>query len=132
MRKALGLVALVVLPVMLSACSALGLDTSMVPDTSGSAEPGPVSDAGWVVVATGSATPKPSPSSGGSPSPALPPVSFLPIDPECAKSWTVDPVLIPMQITPGQGSLRVTWPRQRMRAVRPGTGSNRQPSWAMV
>ena len=37
---------------------------------------------------------------------------FLPIDPECAKSWTVDPVLIPMQVTPGNGSFTVTWPRQ--------------------
>jgi hypothetical protein len=112
MRKVLGLLALAVLPVTLSACSALGFDTSMVPNTSTSDEPGPVSDAGWVVVATGAATPQPSPSSGGSPSPALPPVSFLPVQPECAKSWTVDPVLIPMTIKPGNGSLTVTWPRQ--------------------
>jgi hypothetical protein len=26
----------------------------------------------------------------------------------------------------------VTWPRQRIRAARPGTGSNRQPSRSMV
>jgi hypothetical protein len=133
MRKALGLLALAVLPVTLGACSALGFDTSMVPDTSTSTEPGPVSDAGWVVVATGSATPKPSPSSVGSPSPALPPVRFLPVDPECAKSWTVDPVLIPMQITPGKGALTVTWPRQydstyRITAVPQALVSGAQPA----
>jgi hypothetical protein len=112
-RKALGLAALMV-PLTLGGCSVLGMDTTMVPDTSTSTAPEPVSDAGWVVTATGSAIPKPSPSHGaGSPSPALPPVSFLPIDPECAKSWTVDPVLIPMTVEPGAGSVTVTWPRQR-------------------
>ncbi|HEU4347403.1 MAG TPA: hypothetical protein VFR35_06405 [Actinoplanes sp.] len=135
MRKVLGLAGLIVLPLALGACSALGLDTSAVPNTGTSTGPGPVSNAGWVVVATGSATPEPSPSHPtGTPSPALPPVSFLPIDPQCAKSWTVDPPLIPMRITPGKGSLTVTWPRQydsgyRITAVPQPLVSGSQPAY---
>jgi hypothetical protein len=100
-------------PLALAGCSALGIDTSMTPGTSTSASPGPVSGAGWVVVTNGSATPSRGVAKGaGTPSPALPPVSFLPVDPGCAKTWTVDPVLIPMSIVPGARSLTVTWPRQ--------------------
>jgi hypothetical protein len=111
MRK-VGL-ALLLVPLALGGCGALGLDSTVVPSTGTSTAPGPVSDAGWVVTATGSATPKPSPSYGtGTRTPGLPPVTFLPVDPECAKAWTVDAPLIPMQITPGKGSLTITWPRQ--------------------
>jgi len=135
MRKALGLSALLLLPVTLGACGALGLDTTAVPDPGTSTAPGPVGNAGWLVTATGSATPKPSPSYGtGTPSPALPPVSFLPVDPGCAKSWTVEPVLIPMRITPGKGSLTVTWPRHydsdyRITAVPQMLVSGHQPAY---
>jgi hypothetical protein len=133
LRKALGVAALIV-PLALAGCGALGLDTSMTPRTSSPATPGPVSGAGWVVVANGSATPTPGPSKGtASPSPALPPVSFPPVDPACAKRWTVDPVLIPMTIVPGAGSLTVTWPRQyesnyRITAVRQPLVSGSQPA----
>jgi hypothetical protein len=134
MRKVLGLALLLVLPA-LSGCSALGLDGTVVPNPSTSTAPGPVSEAGWVVTATGSATPKPSLAKGtGTRPPALPPVTFLPIDPECARSWTVDPTLIPMQITPGKGSLKVSWPRQyasnyRIAAVPQPLVSGRQPAY---
>ena len=133
--RALKLLAMIALPVTLGACSALGVGGAGTPATGTSTAPGPVSDAGWVVVATGSATPSPSPSRGtGTPRPALPPVSFLPVDPECAKSWTVDPVLIPMQITPGRGSLTVTWPRRygstyRIAAVPQPLVSGGQPAY---
>jgi hypothetical protein len=113
-KTALSLVALSV-PMALAGCSALGLDSTMAPDTSASGSAGPVSGAGWLVSASGSATPSPSPSlggKGGSPSPALPPVSFLPRDPACARAWTVEPVLIPMTVAPAAGSFTVTWPRQ--------------------
>jgi hypothetical protein len=114
-KTALTLVALCV-PAALAGCSALGLDSTMVPNTSASAPatPGPVSGAGWVVSTAGSATPSPAPSfaNGASRSPALPPVTFLPDDPGCAKQWTVEPVLIPMTVGPGAGSFTVTWPRQ--------------------
>lgn len=139
MRIAFGLTALIV-PLALGGCGALGLNGTMVPNTSTSTAPGPVGDAGWVVTVTGSATPKPSPSYGtGSPSPALPPVSFLPVDPECATNWAVDPVLIPMRITPGTGSLTVTWPHRydstyRITAVpqRLVSGSQPAPTWRNV
>ena len=112
LRKVLGMAALIV-PMALAGCSALGLDSSATPATGTSIAPGPVSGAGWVVVTNGSATPSPGVSQGtGTPKPALPPVSFLPVDGECAKKWRVDPVLIPMTIVPGAGSLTVTWPRQ--------------------
>jgi hypothetical protein len=133
LKKVLGVAALIV-PLALAGCGALGLDTSMTPDTSSSATPGPVSGAGWVVVANGSATPSAGPSKGtASPSPALPPVSFLPADPACAEKWTVDPVLIPMTIVPGAGSLTVTWPRQydshyRITAVPQPLVSGSQPA----
>jgi hypothetical protein len=39
-------------------------------------------------------------------------VSFLPVAPGCARSWQVDEVLIPITVTPGKGSLTMTWPRQ--------------------
>ena len=134
--RALKLLAMIALPVTLGACSALGVGGTGTPGAGTSTAPGPVSDAGWVVVATGSATPSPPPSRGtGTPRPALPPVSFLPVDPECAKSWTVDPVLIPMQITPGRGSLTVTWPRRygstyRIAAVPQPLVSGAQPAHA--
>ena len=62
------------------------------------------------------------------------PVSFLPVDPECAKTWTVDPVLIPMTIVPGKGSLTVTWPRQynsnyRITAVPQPLVTGNQPAY---
>jgi hypothetical protein len=133
--RALKLLAMIALPVTLGACSALGVGGTATPATGTSTAPGPVSDAGWVVVATGSATPSPTPSRRtGTPRPALPPVSFLPVDPECAKNWTVDPVLIPMQISPGRGSLTVTWPRRygsayRIAAVPQPLVSGGQPAY---
>jgi len=134
-KTALTLVALCV-PLALAGCSALGLDSTMVPNTSASATPGPVSGAGWVVSTTGSATPSPAPSLGGgaSRSPALPPVSFLPPDPGCAKQWTVDPVLIPMTVEPAAGSVTVTWPRQyaskyRIAAVPQPLVAGNQPAY---
>lgn len=134
MRKTVaGLVGLMV-PLALSGCAALGLDSTMVPNTDTSSAPGPVSDAGWVVSTQGSPTPSPAASkgTGKSRAPVLPPVSFLPLDPSCPKSWTVEPVLIPMTITPGAGSLTVSWPRQRgsnyrIAAVPQPLNSGRQP-----
>jgi hypothetical protein len=113
LRTMAGMVAALVVPVLLGGCSALGLDSSMTPRTAPTGAPGPVSDAGWVVTATGSPTPKPTPSvRAGSRTPGLPPVSFLPMKSGCATTWTADPVLIPLTVTPGARSLTVTWPRQ--------------------
>jgi hypothetical protein len=111
-RKLIAGVALVV-PFALGGCGLLGTDSTMVPYAGETADPGPVTGAGWVVTDRGSATPSPAASRGaGTRPPALPPVSFLPVAPGCEKSWTVEPVLIPMTVEPGAGSLTVSWPRQ--------------------
>lgn len=112
-RTVAGMVAALAVPAALAGCSALGLDTSMTPRPAGSSEPGPVSGAGWVVTASGSPTPSPTPTvPTGTRTPGLPPVSFLPMESGCATTWTADPVLVPLTVTPGAGSLTVTWPRQ--------------------
>jgi hypothetical protein len=133
-RKVIAVAALAV-PLALAGCSALGVDSTMVPDTSTTTAPGPVSGAGWVVTERGSATPSPAASRGtGSRPPVLPPVSFLPVEPGCATSWTVDPVLIPLTVEPAAGSLRVSWPRQydsayRIAAVPQPLVSGEQPAY---
>jgi hypothetical protein len=108
--------------------------------TSG-AKPGASASAGadgksWIWYAPGSATPSVAPSSSGSRKPALPPVSFLPLPPDggCPYEWTVAPVEIPMQVTPGKGSLTVKWARQydsdyRITAVRQPLKSGNQPNY---
>ncbi|PRY29526.1 hypothetical protein [Pseudosporangium ferrugineum] len=98
------------LPLLALALAAGGCGAGGRPGGSASATPAPGSN--WIVVEGGSATPSPSVTYGGSRSPALPPVSFLPVDPTCAREWTVEPVLIPLEVTPGAGKLTVTWPRQ--------------------
>jgi hypothetical protein len=66
-------------------------------------------------------------------------VSFLPVAPGCARTRTVDPVLIPMTVEPGAGSLTVSWPRQydsgyRITAVPQPLVSGEQPvhTWQTV
>ena len=127
--------ALAVLPLLLGACG--GTDT---PSSGGSAEATAAGEP-WVVVETGSATPSPRPSAGGSPRPALPPVSFLPTSSACAMGWpdTPEAVLIPMVVTPGRGSLEVRWPnrygnRYRIAAVPQDlvSGAQPQPRWQTV
>lgn len=105
-------------PLALAGCSALGLGGGSGSGTSGSGSTaGPGGGNSWIVGANGSPTPSPPASRGtGSPPPGLPPVSFLPIDPnaDCPHEqvWTVDPVLIPLTVVPAAGSFTVSWPRQ--------------------
>jgi hypothetical protein len=124
---------------MLSGCGALGLGAAATP--SPSAAPAPGSTNGWVVVTKGSPTPSPGqPHATGSPSPALPPVSFLPVDrSSCTPSWDLAAVQIPLTVTPGAGKLTVSWPRQwdsgyRITAVRQPlvSGSQPTPAWQTV
>jgi hypothetical protein len=116
MRKTVLAVMALLVPALLSGCAALGFDMSMTPNPeSSSSAGGPVSDAGWIVGAPGSPTPSPTPTTGKGKyaGASLPPVQFLPMDNgSCPKSYTAEPVLIPMTITPGKGSLSVSWPRQ--------------------
>ncbi|OJF12571.1 hypothetical protein [Couchioplanes caeruleus] len=110
------LVPVLAVPFALSGCGALGLGSAT---GTPSASETPVPGDSWIVVAAGSPTATPKVSYSGSRPPALPPVSFLPAPPgDCAKEWTVDPVHIPMEVTPGAGKLTVTWPRQYSSAYR--------------
>jgi len=105
--------AALVVPAALAGCGALGLETTVAPNPSPPPAPGPVSGAGWLVSDLGSATPNPSAGRAtGTRAPLLPPVSFLPFDPACGKSYTVEPVLIAMTIVPGNASLTVSWTKQ--------------------
>lgn len=134
MRLRKALLALAVLPFAVGGCSALGLGGSG--GSSGtSASPAP-SGTPWIMYAGGSATPSPSVSRwGGTPSAALP-FSFLPPAPACTASFTrIEAVLIPLTVTPGKGSLKVTWPRQynsnyRITAVKQPLVSGSQPAYA--
>lgn len=132
------LLPLLALPIALGGCGALGLGSA--PATPGAAASAtPIAGADWIVVATGSATPSPVPSVAGSRSPALPPVSFLPVHPGCVQDWTVTPPLIPIEVVPGPGKLTVTWPRQyesdyRITAVKQPLIGGSQPdyTWQQV
>jgi hypothetical protein len=114
MRKTVLAAVALLVPVLLSGCAALGLDMSMHPNVEASPSGGPVSGAGWIVGESGKATPSPTPTLGKGkyPGASLPPVSFLPYDASCPRGNTVEPVLIPLTITPGKGSLTVTWPQE--------------------
>ena len=98
-------VAMLIASLALGGC---GADEPVAPGQT----PVPAAGPGWLVSQTGSPTASPSPSRGGTRTSLLPPVSFLPVDPECAKGSTVAPPLIPITIVPGKGSLTATWPRQ--------------------
>jgi hypothetical protein len=127
------LLALAALPFAVGGCSALGLGGSGgSPATSGSPAP---SGTPWIRYAGGSATPSPSVSRrAGTPSAALP-FSFLPTAPVCTATFTrIEAVLIPLTVTPGKGSLKVTWPRQytsnyRITAVKQPLVSGNQPAY---
>jgi len=123
---------LLALPIALGGCGALGPGSAT--DTPGSADATAEAGGDWIVVATGSATPSPVPSPGGSRPPVLPPVTFLPVAPGCAKSWVVNPPLIPIEVVPGAGRLTVTWPRQqdseyRITAVKQPLIAGNQPDY---
>jgi hypothetical protein len=129
---------LLVMPFALGGCGTLGLSASPTP--SPSASPGPASGAGWMVVTSGSPTASPAlPHATGSPSPALPSVSFLPVDRSCTPSWDLATVQIPLTVTPGAGKLTVSWPRQwdsgyRITAVPQPlvSGDQPTPTWQTV
>jgi hypothetical protein len=135
-RKALPLI-LIALSLGAGGCGALGLGSA----GSGSGSSGATTPAGpsWLVQAQGSPTPSTGPSGPRGYSPILPPVSFPPAQPgDCGNAsgegWTVDPVQIPLTITPGKGSLAVSWPRQydsnyRITAVPQPLISGNQPAY---
>jgi hypothetical protein len=124
------LLALVALPFVLGGCGTLSTGT---PGPSPSVTPAP-SGSPWIVTAGGSATPSPVASAAGPRRSALPPVSFLPVDQSCAQNWRIDEVLIPLQVTPAKGALRLTWPREfnsnyRITAVPQPLKKGNQPAY---
>jgi len=125
------LLPLLALPLAAGGCGLLGLGGSSTPGATATTPP---PGTPWQVVVTGSATPSPVVTFSGSRSPALPPVSFLPFDSACAKSWRPDPVLIPMEVVPIAGGFKVTWPRQydsdyRITAVKQPLITGNQPAY---
>ncbi|WP_127500038.1 hypothetical protein [Actinoplanes solisilvae] len=124
--------ALAALPLLLGACGG-GAQPS-----AGSASP---TGDSWINVQPGKPTTSPTTGPGGSPRPALPPVSFLPTGSACAIAWNEDvgKVLIPMIVTPGRGSLSVQWPnrygkRYRVAAVPQEivSGAQPEPVWQTI
>ncbi|MGX6604363.1 hypothetical protein ACWKSP_19825 [Micromonosporaceae bacterium Da 78-11] len=132
MRRTRIVLVLAALPLTLGACGG-GAAKPAASATPAAGEP-------WVVVATGSATPSPTPSAFGSPSPALPSVSFLPTASGCAMGRPeAELVLIPIVVTPLTGSLKVEWPARygptyRVTAVdqRLVSGAQPEPVWQTV
>ena len=108
---------LLIVPFLLGGCGMVGLGSSATPGPSASPSPsvslGLVTGSGWIVVESGSPTQSPAvPPTAGSPSPALPPASFLPVDRSCTPSGDLAAVQIPLTVTPGAGKLTISWPRQ--------------------
>lgn len=110
MRKFTFVIALSALPLALGGCAALGLGAG-----SGQSSAAPEADGGsWIRTAAGQATPSPAPTRGTAPVTAEPSVSAPAPDPSCTKLWPrTEPVFIPVEVTPGAGSLKVEWPTQR-------------------
>jgi hypothetical protein len=142
LRKALLLV-LIALSLATGGCSALGLGSTATGPGSGSTGASTAAGPSWLVSAAGSATPSAGPSGARGYRPILPAVSFPPAGAggDCgnAGQWTVDPVQIPLTITPGKGSLAVSWPRQynsnyRITAIPQPLVSGHQPvyTWQNV
>jgi hypothetical protein len=94
--------------VLLSGCGVLGLGGT--PEAAGSAAPQASGDS-WVVVSRGDRVPSTAPRRGVRPTSPATSLSPRPADPGCAATWPAGQVLIPVTVTPGTGSLAVTWPR---------------------
>ena len=119
----------------LGGCAALGLG-GKAGETSAAAEKGTP----WIQVDQGKATPSPAETTGR---PAATPTVSLSApapDPSCTRIWPrTEPVMIPVEVTPGAGSLTVEWPTgygpdYRVTAVPQElvTGPQPEPSWQQV
>ncbi|MBO3743717.1 hypothetical protein [Actinoplanes flavus] len=128
-------IALAATSLTLGGCAAFGLGERTA--TTGDTERGGES---WLLVQQGQATPSPT-ASRGAPTPTPEASLSVPaVDPRCTKLWPrTDPALIPVEVTPGRGSLRVDWPTQfssnyRVAAVpqKLVTGPQPEPVWKEV
>lgn len=113
----------------LGGCAALGLGKDKAGDSSAGAGGGKQ----WIVVDQGKATPSPSESFGKPTATPAVSLSAPTPDPSCTRIWPrTEPVMIPVEVTPGSGSLTVEWPTQynsnyRVTAVLQGVVVGRQP-----
>jgi hypothetical protein len=94
-----------------------------------------------MLVEAGRATPSPTPASGRAVSPSPDVTASLPSpDPSCTKLWPrTEKVMIPVEVTPGSGSLKVEWPTlydsdYRVTAVPQAlvSGAQPEPVWRTV
>lgn len=120
----------------LGGCAALGLGKDETGDSAATVGGGKQ----WIVVDQGRATPSPSESFGKPTATPTVSLSAPTPDPSCTRIWPrTEPVMIPVEVTPGAGSLTVEWPTQynsnyRVTAVLQGVVSGRQPEpvWQAV
>lgn len=136
MRHTKTAIALAALSLALGGCAALGLGDT--PDGSTATES---TGDPWMLVEIGEATPSPAPTSGRVASPSPDVTASLPApDPSCTKLWPrTERAFIPVEVTPGAGSLKVEWPTQydsgyRVTAVPQALVSGKQPEpvWQSV
>ncbi|MEU4622544.1 hypothetical protein AB0G04_21575 [Actinoplanes sp. NPDC023801] len=119
----------------LSGCAAFGLGGPADGESATAAE-----GRQWIVVDAGKATPSPTETTG---KPAVTPEVSLSMpapDPSCTKIWPrTEPVMIPVEVTPGAGALTVEWPAQGLSDYRVAavlqelvTGPQPEPEWKPV
>jgi hypothetical protein len=135
MRQTRIAIALATATLSLAGCAAFGLDEPSAGDAAKAAD-----GKQWIVVDAGKATPSPGETTG---KPAVTPeVSLSPPapDPSCTKIWPrTEPVMIPVEVTPGAGSLTVEWPTQGLSDYRIAAvlqdlvaGPQPEPEWITV
>ncbi|MDI6100508.1 hypothetical protein QLQ12_18010 [Actinoplanes sp. NEAU-A12] len=120
----------------LGGCAALGLGGGTAGESAAMAEKGK----SWIEVAEGKATPSPAATTGKPIATPAVSLSAPAPDPSCTKIWPrTEPVMIPVEVTPGSGSLAVEWPAQydsnyRITAVPQAlvAGPQPEPSWQEV
>src|SRR5690349_4002917 len=90
----------------LGGCAALGLGGDDADESAASRN-----GKSWIVVDQGKATPSPTVTVGKPTATPRVSLSAPSPDPSCTKVWPrTEPVMIPVEVTPGAGSLTVEWP----------------------
>ncbi|MEV0896666.1 hypothetical protein [Actinoplanes sp. NPDC049802] len=128
-------IALAATSLALGGCAALGLGEKTAATGTAAQEGKP-----WLRVEEGEATPSPAVKKGKATATPEVSLSAPAPDPSCTKLWQrTDPALIPVEVTPGPGSLTVDWPTQfgsgyRVAAVPQAlvTGPQPEPEWQEV
>ncbi|MFC7529555.1 hypothetical protein [Actinoplanes sp. GCM10030250] len=136
MRHSRIAITLAAVSLSLGGCAALGLG-----ETPGDSSAASTAGEPWMLVEAGKATPSPAPSRGRSLTPSPDPSLSAPaLDPACTRIWPrTESAFIPIEVTPGAGTLKVEWPAQfdsnyRLAAVPQALISGKQPEpvWQSV